>query len=80
MKRIAVLMLLITSASAYPNDMRDCDSSGGLAVDPNCLEPETDDGYKVLFRGVTPGLAEKDQKAIYSALASGLAGRWRVLR
>ena len=72
-KRIAALILLMASLSAYPSDKSDCDPTGGLAVDPNCLEPDTDDGYKVLFRGVTPRLATKDQKAIYSALASGLA-------
>jgi len=73
MRRITALMLLIASVSAYPNDMPGCDLTGGLAVDPNCLEPETDDGYRLLFREVTASLPEKDQKAIYAALASGLA-------
>ena len=72
-KRIAALMLLIAAVPVYAAASAACDVTSGLAVDPNCLEPETDEGYRVLFRDVSPSLAEKDQKVIYAALVSGLA-------
>jgi hypothetical protein len=37
------------------------------------LEPETDYGYRVLFSGSPASLSERDQKAVYSALALALA-------
>jgi hypothetical protein len=73
MKGVAVLALLVVSAAAYPNDQPNCDLSAGLAVEASCLEPETDSGYELLFRGSTARLSERDKKAIYYALESRLA-------
>jgi len=72
-KRLAALALLVISAGAYPDDKPNCELSSGLAVEPSCLEPETDTGYQLLFSGNAATLAEKDKKAIYYALESRLS-------
>jgi hypothetical protein len=74
---IVAVVLLTASLAGYASGAPDCDPAGGLAVDPNCADPETDGGYAVLFREVASALSERDQKAIYAALGAGLAADGR---